>query len=57
MAFTHSWGGKQPIVLSRGETRSVLEDGDPIVFRGVCAREGFRHTGVGECRGTVVPAG
>ena len=51
-----SQGGKQPIRLSNGEVRSFLEDGDCIVFRGCCEREGARRIGFGECRGTVLPA-
>ena len=50
-----SVGGKQPITLSNGETRSYLEDGDAVVLRGYCVREGFRRIGFGECRGTVLP--
>jgi fumarylacetoacetase len=49
-------GGKQPIRLSNGETRIWLEDGDTVILRGYCAREGFRRIGFGECRGTVMPA-
>ena len=49
-------GGKKPIVLSSGETRTFLEDGDTIILRGYCAREGARRIGFGECRGTVLPA-
>ena len=52
-----SQGGRQPVRLSNGETRSFLEDGDTVFFRGACAREGFRRIGFGECRGTVLPAG
>jgi fumarylacetoacetase len=51
-----SQGGRQPITLSNGETRSFLEDGDTITFRGACARDGFRRIGFGECTGTVLPA-
>jgi fumarylacetoacetase len=51
-----SQGGKQAIRLSSGETRTFLEDGDTIIFRGHCARDGFRRIGFGECRGTVLPA-
>jgi fumarylacetoacetase len=51
-----SQGGKKPIHLSNGETRSFLEDGDCIVFRGYCERNGARRIGFGECRGTVLPA-
>ena len=51
-----SQGGKQPIRLSSGETRTFLEDGDTIILKGSCQREGFRRIGFGECRGTVLPA-
>jgi fumarylacetoacetase len=51
-----SQGGKQPITLSNGESRSFLEDGDTIILRGHCRRDGFRRIGLGECRGTVQPA-
>ena len=51
-----SQGGKKPIHLANGETRTFLEDGDCIVFRGYCERNGARRIGFGECRGTVLPA-
>ncbi|MDR6858430.1 fumarylacetoacetase [Variovorax guangxiensis] len=51
-----SSGGKQPIRLANGETRTFLEDGDTVILRGYCQREGFRRIGFGECRGTVLPA-
>jgi fumarylacetoacetase len=51
-----SQGGKHPIRLSNGETRTFLEDGDTVILRGYCNREGFRRIGFGECRGTVLPA-
>ena len=51
-----SQGGKKPIHLANGETRTFLEDGDCIVFRGYCERRGARRIGFGECRGTVLPA-
>ena len=35
-------GGKQPITLPNGETRTFLEDGDTIVLRGHCERAGAR---------------
>jgi fumarylacetoacetase len=49
-------GGRQPIRLSNGETRSFLEDGDTVILRGFCERDGYRRIGLGECRGTVMPA-
>lgn len=51
-----SQGGKKPIELSNGESRTFLEDGDSVVLRGYCEREGARRIGFGECRGTVLPA-
>jgi fumarylacetoacetase len=48
--------GKQPIRLSNGEERSFVHDGDSIILRGYCQREGQRRIGFGECRGTVLPA-
>jgi fumarylacetoacetase len=51
-----SQGGRKPIHLSNGETRTFLEDGDCIVFRGYCERNEARRIGFGECRGTVLPA-
>jgi fumarylacetoacetase len=49
-------GGKQPVTLSNGETRTWLEDGDTVILRGACRRDGARRIGLGECRGTVLPA-
>jgi fumarylacetoacetase len=48
-----TWGGKEPIQLPSGETRSFLEDGDEIILRGYCDREGAARIGFGECRGTI----
>lgn len=49
-------GGKNPITLSNGEQRGFLEDGDTIILRAYCEREGARRIGFGECRGTVLPS-
>ncbi len=49
-------GGKQAITLTNGEQRTFLQDGDSIVLRGACQREGWRRIGFGECAGTVLPA-
>lgn len=51
-----TWRGKEPIELPNGETRRFLEDGDEIIMKGFCEREGFRKIGFGECRGRIVPA-
>jgi fumarylacetoacetase len=49
-------GGKQPLRLANGETRSFLEDGDTVTLRGYCERAGTRRIGFGDCTGTVAPA-
>ena len=51
-----SQGGKKPISLANGESRSWLQDGDSIILRGYCQRQGYRRIGFGECRATVLPA-
>ena len=48
--------GAEPIDLPTGETRRFLQNGDEVIFRGYCEREGFRRIGFGECRGIVTPA-
>ena len=49
-------GGKKPLSLPGGETRTFLEDGDAVVMRGWCEREGFARIGLGEVVGRVLPA-
>ena len=51
-----TWRGTEPLTLPTGETRRFLEDGDEVILRGWCEREGFRRIGFGECRGIVAPA-
>jgi fumarylacetoacetase len=48
--------GKDPVTLPTGEQRNFLEDGDEIILRGFCERDGFRRIGLGSCRGTILPA-
>jgi len=31
-----TWGGKEPITLASGETRTFLKDGDEIQMTGFC---------------------
>lgn len=50
-----TWRGTEPIALPSGEVRRFLEDGDEVVMRGWCERQGYRRIGLGECRGIVVP--
>jgi fumarylacetoacetase len=42
-----------PIELPNGETRKFLEDGDEVILRAYCEREGLPRIGFGECRGVV----
>ena len=52
-----SRGGKRPLELPTGETRSFLEDGDELTLKGWCEGvEGVR-IGFGECVGRVVSGG
>ncbi len=51
-----SKGGKQTLTLPSGETRTFLEDGDMVVFRGTCTAPGAARIGFGEVRGTLLPA-
>lgn len=51
-----SLGGKQPLSLPGGETRTFLEDGDTVIFRGACQASGAARIGFGEVRGTLLPA-
>ena len=48
--------GANPIPLPNGESRTALEDGDEVILRGFCRREGFPEISLGECRGAVLPA-
>ncbi len=49
-------GGKKPVELPSGELRRFLEDGDEIILRARCRREGFASIGFGECRGKIQSA-
>ncbi|MBV9217689.1 MAG: fumarylacetoacetase [Acidobacteria bacterium] len=51
-----TWRGSEPLTLPSGETRRFLEDGDEVIMKGFCEREGFRRIGFGECRGKILPA-
>ncbi len=50
-----SWGGKEPITLEDGSTRSFIEDNDTITIIGHAKGDGF-IVGFGECTGKVLPA-
>ncbi|HEX6661290.1 MAG TPA: fumarylacetoacetase, partial [Sphingomicrobium sp.] len=46
-------GGKEPIQLPNGETRTFLEDGDEVTLKASCEAEGAVRIGFGECVGRV----
>jgi len=52
-----TWDGpgkpRRAIELPTGEKRTFLADGDTVIFKGYCEKEGFRRIGFGECRGTI----
>jgi fumarylacetoacetase len=49
-----TFGGRDSITLTNGETRRYLEDDDEVIFRAHCRRPGAVTIGLGECRGRVV---
>jgi len=49
-------GGREPISLPSGETRTFLLDGDEIILRARAHRPGAAPIGFGECRAVVLPA-
>ena len=49
-------GGKQSIVLSNGEKRTFLQDGDSIALKAWCEGDGAVRIGFGECIGTMTSA-
>ncbi|HTV80284.1 MAG TPA: fumarylacetoacetase [Steroidobacteraceae bacterium] len=51
-----SQGGRQPLTLPNGEQRRFLDDGDVIILRAACRREGYARLGFGEARGRIEPA-
>lgn len=47
---------RTPLELPTGEQRRFLADGDTIIFRGYCQREGQVRIGFGECVGKISAA-
>jgi len=50
-----AWRGEEPIELPTGEKRSFIEDGDEIIIKAYCEKEGMRRIGFGECTGIIIP--
>ncbi len=51
-----SEGGKKPLTLASGNTRTFLEDGDEVIIRAHARRDGAITIGFGEVRGVVIGA-
>lgn len=49
-------GGRDPIVLPNGESRTFLEDGDEVTITASAHAPGFASIGFGLCQATVTPA-
>ncbi len=52
-----TWRGQNPIPLPDGTQRKFLQDGDEVIIKAFCEKEGVARVGFGECRGVVLPAG
>ncbi|GAA6199707.1 fumarylacetoacetase [Aquicoccus sp. SU-CL01552] len=50
-----SWGGKEPIELDSGETRTFIADNDTLTLKGAAKGDGYT-IGFGDCVGKVLPA-
>jgi fumarylacetoacetase len=50
-----TWGGKEPLTLNTGETRTFIEDGDTLTLTGAAKGDGYK-IGFGVCTGTITPA-
>jgi fumarylacetoacetase len=48
-------GGKVPLTLPDGQTRTFLQDGDEVTIQGWCERPDAARIGFGTCRATVLP--
>jgi fumarylacetoacetase len=46
--------GTRSTTLASGETRTFVENGDEVIFRAHCRREGYAPIGFGECRARIV---
>ena len=46
--------GTTPVTLPTGEERLFLADGDEVIMRGFCERDGYARIGFGTCTGRVI---
>ena len=50
-----SWGGKNPIELKDGSTRTFINDMDTVIMKGYCEKNNIR-VGFGEVKSKILPA-
>jgi fumarylacetoacetase len=50
-----SWRGTKPVSMPDGSERKFIQDGDTVIMKGWCEKEGIR-IGFGEANGKVLPA-
>lgn len=50
-----TWNGQRPLHLADGNERKFIEDGDTVIIRGHCEKDGVR-IGFGDCTGKILPA-
>lgn len=50
-----TWGGKNPITMPDGTERKFIQDGDTVIIKGYCEKDGV-HIGFGECSGQILPS-
>ena len=46
--------GTRQTTLASGETRTFVENGDEVIFRSHCRRQGYAPIGFGECRARII---
>jgi len=51
-----TWRGQHPIDLPDGTQRKFLLDGDEVILKAFCEKEGAARIGFGTCRGVIEPA-
>jgi len=50
-----TWRGSEPVKLSNGDELKFLRDGDELIMRGYCEKDGLR-IGFGEVTGKILPS-
>lgn len=50
-----TWNATNPLILSNGEQRTFIQDGDTVIMKGYCEKDGLR-IGFGEVSGKILPA-